>query len=119
MSYDMRFKKRNGHTTKLKEKHNIAGGTYALGGTDEAEFNITYNYSKWFYKHIDKDLGLRFLNNKTVKEVKVILEKAISEMSGDPSTNYWDATEGNAKRSLEKLLALANMCDDNDIFETD
>ncbi len=38
-----------------------------------------------------------------------VLERAASALGDDVSDNYWDATEGNAKRPLLKLAALAKM----------
>jgi hypothetical protein len=46
----------------------------------ECEMNITYNYSPFYYKHIDSELGLRWLYGKTGSEVKERLEKAIFQL---------------------------------------
>jgi hypothetical protein len=35
---------------ELDLPHQMKGGTYALGGSTMAELNITYNYSKSFYR---------------------------------------------------------------------
>ena len=44
MSYDIAIKTKSGETLRLPTTHNIAGGTFRLGGTDEAWLNVTYNF---------------------------------------------------------------------------
>lgn len=39
----------------LLERHDLRGGTYALGGTTEASLNITYNYGDFFRKVLPSD----------------------------------------------------------------
>lgn len=104
MSFDCNF------NCELAEPHNLVGGMYAVGGTTEAWLNITYNYSPFFYAFLDEDEGLGALQGKAAKEVVDILEVTLSKMSGRPSENYWEATEGNAKAALEKLYKLAELC---------
>ena len=38
-----------------------------------------------------------------------VLEAAASRLADDATGNYWDATEGNAKRALLQLVALAKL----------
>ena len=38
-----------------------------------------------------------------------VLKEAISKLGDDVDEDYWKATEGNAKRALLQLLALAQM----------
>lgn len=38
-----------------------------------------------------------------------MFEKAIAGLNNDTDPDYWKATEGNAKRPLYQLLALAKM----------
>ena len=90
-------------------KHDLRGGTYAVGGTNEAHLNITYNYSKFFYDLIDKEKGIRYLYGKTGAEAIGILQEAISKLADDVDPDYWKATEGNAKSALLKLVALSQL----------
>jgi len=46
---------------------------------------------------------------KTGAESIPILKAAIDDLQDNVSDNYWDATEGNAKRALCGLLAFARM----------
>ena len=45
----------SGDVLQLDTKHEMRGGTYALGGTTEAELNITYNYANYYYECTDGD----------------------------------------------------------------
>ena len=49
------------------------------------------------------------LENKTGAESIPLLEKAIANLGDDVHPDYWEPTEGNAKRALFKLLALARL----------
>jgi len=105
-------------TIQLDSPHQIKGGTYAFGGTQEAWLNITYNYSTFFYKYIDEEKGIRFIYGKTGSEAIPILKEAISKMGDDVDEDYWKPTEGNTKRALHGLIALATLRPDG-IFEGD
>lgn len=93
---------------ELGVPHHMRGGTYAVGGTTEASLNITYNYSKFYYE-LFGEKGIRFLYGKTAAETIPHLKESIALLKDDATGNYWDATEGNAKRALVQLLALAQM----------
>lgn len=95
-------------TLEFSSPHTMAGGTYQLGGTTEAWLNVTWNYGK-FYRRVFGENGIRALYGKSGAESIGMLEKAISELGDDANGNYWEATEGNAKRPLIQLLAFARM----------
>ena len=38
-----------------------------------------------------------------------VLEKGIAQLGNDVDDNYWEPTEGNAKKALYGLLALAKL----------
>lgn len=97
---------------ELDEPHHMRGGTYCVGGTKYAELNITWNYSKHFvrvFPERNSEQGIRSLYGLTGAESIAVLKNAIAQLGDDVSDNYWDATEGNARRSLLQLLALAEM----------
>lgn len=111
MSYDIRL---NGPITKevieLDNPHFMQGGTYAVNGTTELWLNVTWNYGT-FYRQDDvfgKD-GIRTIYGMTGAESIPVLERAISALGDDTDEDYWKATEGNAKRPLCQLLAMAKM----------
>lgn len=87
----------------LDAPHQMSGGTYVLNETDECWLNITCNYAKFYYRpNVFGEKGVRTLYGKTGAESISILQQAIAAL-GD------DATEGNAKRPLYQLLAMAQM----------
>ena len=111
MSYDVDFcdpvsKK----VIELDEPHFMRGGTYAIGGTKELTLNITYNYSQNYREH---DFSIRDLDGKTALDIIPTLERVISELKDDVSSNYWDATDGNAKKALIQILTMCKMRPDS------
>ena len=72
-------------------KHEITGGTYAVGGTQELWLNITFNYSKHIYKVLAG--GIPGLDGKSGAESIPLLQKAISQLSDEVSDDYWEATQ--------------------------
>lgn len=102
---------------KLEAPHEMRGGTYAMGGTNEAWLNITYNYGKHYYRVLGED-GIRAIYGKTGAQATVMLENAIAQLGDDVDADYWKATEGNAKRALMQLLAFARLRPDG-VFSGD
>lgn len=110
MSYDITLNDPiTGDTILFDTPHQLKGGNYALNGTDEAWLNITYNYVEHFKRTIDKDKGIRAIYGKTGAESIPILKNAITQLKDDVSDDYWEPTEGNAKRAILNLLAFAQM----------
>jgi hypothetical protein len=109
---------------ELDEPHHMRGGTYAIGGTTQASLNVTYNYSAHYrraFGHEGVELteyqrlfgggqtGLRSIYGLSGAESLPLLDAAISRLGDDTDPDYWKATEGNAKRALIQLRALAAM----------
>ncbi len=131
MSYDISLNDPiTGETLLLETKHQMTGGSYAVGGTEEAWLNVTCNYARWYYKDgifPEKDgekLGIRTIYGMTGAESIPILKAAIyelrdlneelpkaeiSEYMKNSVTGYWLPTKANAIRPLTQLLALAQM----------
>lgn len=111
MSYDIRLKDRvSGETLKTDQPHFMRGGTYAMYGTTELWLNVTYNYGRIFDREdVLGENGIRTIHGMTGLESIPVLEKAISALKDDVSKDYWEPTEGNAKRALVKLLTMAQM----------
>ncbi len=114
-------------TLELDAPHQMRGGTYAMGGTPECRLNITYNYAEHFWR-VFEELpaprplapawmheeggpvgGIRTLYGLSGAESLPILNLAIARLKDDVSDDYWEATEGNAKRALMQLRALATL----------
>lgn len=120
MSYDIQLVDPvNKETLILDSLHQIKGGTYALGGTSECSLNVTYNYGEIFSRVLPEvarpefsggyERGIRALYGMTGADSIPVLESAISQLGDDTDPDYWKATEGNAKRALCGLLALAKL----------
>lgn len=108
MSYDIRLCDPVTHETlEVDPPHLMAGGTYALGGTTELWLNVTYNYGKHY--RCMGERGIREIYGKTGAESIPMLKAAALRLGNDVSDDYWEATEGNAKRALLQLLAMARI----------
>ena len=92
----------------FEDRHHMRGGTFEVGGSNEASLNITYNYAKFFYDHMG-DEGIRSIYGKSGADSIPMLEGVIAALGDDVNEDYWEATEGNAKMALYGLLALAKM----------
>lgn len=109
MSYDISLNEPiSGETIKFETAHFVRGGTYAIGGTQEAWLNITYNYAKHYYRVFGEE-GIRTIYGMTGAESIPIIKAAMAQLGDDVSPDYWEDTEGNAKKALAGLLAFAQM----------
>ena len=109
MGYSVRIKHEDGKDVLLPEKHEIAGGTYAVGGTKDAWLYVTYNYAGIFAR-VMGDGGVNQLDGGCVKDSVPVLEKAIAALGeAQPDADYWKATDGNAKKALVGLKAIADL----------
>lgn len=108
MSYDIYLKDPvSGDILYSDEKLDIKGGTYALGGTNELWINITYNYSEHFYRVLKG--GIRSIYGMTGEESLPKLKMAVEQLKDNVSSNYWEPTEGNARKALLNLIKLAEI----------
>ena len=109
MSYDIRLQDPvTKDTIALDAPHDMRGGTYCCGGSSEAWLNITYNYAPHFYRTLGGK-GVRTIYGMTGAESVPVLKAAAAQLGDDADDDYWKPTEGNAKRALLQLLALARM----------
>lgn len=109
MSYDINLCDPVTHDVlELDEPHDMRGGNYCVGGNTECWLNITYNYAPIFRRELGEK-GIRTIYGMTGAESIPVLEAAASRLADDATGNYWDATEGNAKRALLQLVALATL----------
>ena len=131
MSYDISLRDPvRKETIHFDTPHQIKGGTYAVGGTSEAWLNITYNYSRWYYKegvfpdNGEDYRGIRSIYGLSGADSIPILEnaiKALEDMDEDLTEEeirnyeehnikgYWLPTRENAIKPLYQLLAMAKM----------
>ena len=109
MSYDIYLNDPvTGDVIELDEPHQMRGGIYKAGGTTEAWLNVTDNYAR-HYCRVMGEKGIRTIYGMTGAESIPVLKAAIDELGDDVDSSYWVPTEGNAKRALCSLLALARM----------
>lgn len=83
------------------------GGYMLPGGNPEAMISITYNYSKYFYETIDRELGIRWLYGRQAYECFHTLRSAIKILGTYKDDDYWESTPGNAGHILSVLLKWA------------
>lgn len=106
MSYDCYIVHPDTRETLLfKGPHQLRGGTYALGGTNEAWVNITYNYGGHLRKALGPD-GLMGLNRMPVGQALTLISQGLGLLGDDIDDDYWKPTEGNAKLALIDLGSL-------------
>lgn len=109
MSYDIDLTDPiTGEPLELSSPHDMRGGTYCLTGTRTASLNVTYNYAPHYYRLIGEN-GIRTIYGTTGAESITILRQAADALGDDVDDDYWKPTEGNAKRALLQLLALAQL----------
>ena len=109
MSYDLYLNDPvTGERLQLDSPHYIVDGIYEAGGSRELWLNITYNYGKHYYRVMGED-GIRTIYGKTGAEAIPILEAAAAQLGDGGEEDYWQPTEGNAKRALLQLVALSKM----------
>lgn len=141
MSYDIELCDPVTHETLLLDTpHQMTGGMYALGGTQEMWLNVTYNYAGWYYmpgvfaETKDESKGIRTIYGLTGAESIPVIRKAIAalesmaveyvdeeerrECEKQGVTGYWLPTRENAIRPLYQLLALAQLRPDG-VWEGD
>jgi hypothetical protein len=75
------------------------GGTFVVGGSTEADLNVTYNYGKLF--------DFKSLYGKTGEESIPLLEEAVKKYGTIQNEDYWEPTEGNVGFACSVLLAWA------------
>lgn len=107
MSYDIYFRDSvSQEIITLPYKHQSNGATYCLGGTDELSFNITFNYAGIYNNY---GFHIPQLNGLTAVAAMPILEGIIAKLDDDVTEDYWQATEGNAKKALVSLLTMCQL----------
>ena len=92
---------------ELADVHHERGGTYVLGGTNQASLSVTYNYSGHFARAFVG--GIRSLYGRTARESIALLDHGISILgtAEPPDADYWQPTAGNAVAALQSLRRIA------------
>ena len=102
MGWDIQYVDENGDCVKVDNL--TYGSTVAIGGSDDADMSLTWNYSPFYFRSVNKDTGLRWINLQKGEDVKEVLEKAVKELGTEQAEDYWADTPGNAGHALSILL---------------
>lgn len=113
MGYTFEYQRENGDVIKLDNIHNIRGSIYPMGGTDEVQLDVTYNYSKILSPLAREKFGVDswvdLLRDKHSRDAVKSLRVLSSMLSGEPDDDYWAVTEGNAKAAIDNLVYLCEL----------
>lgn len=82
MGYDISLEK-NGETAKLNRPMELKGSVYAIGGSDEASYSITFNYSGFYKDTFEAPDGIGCLNGLSYSDGLVKIARAISKLSDE------------------------------------
>ena len=85
------------------------GGTQVVGGTDEPELNITYNYAEVYSLF---DFNINDLNGRRAALFIEKMEQIVAKCGTKRFENYWAPTPGNAGFALSILLGWAKQYPD-------
>lgn len=77
------------------------GGTYSVGGSDEAELSVTYNYGREF--------AFGSLDGMTGEKSIPLLQEAVARLGTVRVPDYWDPTPGNVGHACNLLLSWARL----------
>ena len=105
MGYSLWLQDKNGQVCQGKKRENL-GNMVCIGGTTELEFNITYNYSTYYYEAegFEKE-GIRTIYGKTGKQSLPLLRK----LSAQIMKKYFNASKNRWKQTIRhKKVAVVN-----------
>ena len=111
MSWDIDLLDEQGAVIELPESHE-EGGTCALGGTNSASLNVTYNYQEAYRLcpgFDGKDVFFpRDLKGRKAKDTVEVLQAVVDRLGTKQyKADYWAPTPGNAGYAMETLLSWA------------
>lgn len=105
MGYDISLVDDNGDSVQVERFSE--GGTQPVGGSETADINITYNYSRYFSDTIDEEEGIRWIYGRKLSEIEDVLEHSVKVLGTYRDEDYWLPTPGNAGAIIEILLRWA------------
>lgn len=118
MSYDIMITDKYGKTRELEKAHQIKGMTAMKGDNFLLEYNTTYNFAPIFQRLFGPD-GIRFLYNKSMAETIPLLDTAIEKLGNARGDGPYECAEGNVKKALMDLRALAGLADAEAMWDGD
>ena len=105
MSYSISLNDSDGAPVKVPP--HTEGSIIQLGGCSSANFDVTYNYSRYYYQTLCADRGIRKLSGMKAADAIPLLEVAIQVLGTEQSGDYWEVTPGNAGHALNVMLEWA------------
>jgi hypothetical protein len=87
----------------------VDGGTYPVGGTDDPELNITYNYAEVYQIF---GFSINDLHGKRAGDFIEKFDEIVTKCGTKSFTDYWAPTPGNAGVAIARLLAWAKQYPD-------
>lgn len=125
MGWDISIVDGDGKVVKAHQKHQISGGTYAVGGQEELQISETFNYSSTLKglfpsKHVYDEIlyGVWVLDGLAVEDAKPLLVRAVNKLIEEavaegvslmPHDNYWEPVLGNVLAMLMRMLELSRL----------
>lgn len=125
MGWDISIVDKDGKVIKAHQKHQIRGGTYAIGGQEELQISETFNYSstlKNLFPHkivLNEVLyGIWVLDGLSTEDAKPLLIRAVNKLIEEavaegvslvPHDNYWEPVLGNVLAMLMRMLELTRL----------
>ncbi len=103
MSYDVSLYQSDGSVAQV-DRHEAEGGTYVVGGTTDADLNITYNYSD-VYELVG--WSVNNLKERPAGDTIAEMERVLALLGVKRYPDYWAATPGNAGHAVSILLEWA------------
>lgn len=80
--------------------------TMELLPNPECALSITYNYGK-HYDDVFGPKGIDVIHDMPAREATPLFVAGVQQLGSKPSSNYWEATPGNAGHALRILLGFA------------
>jgi hypothetical protein len=103
MSWWVSLRDNEGNIARVREHQE--GGTLVVGGSAEADLNVTYNYSL-----VTRPIEFHFhdsLDGQKAEHTIDLLQRVVDKLGDKPADNYWAPVPGNAGHAAAILLKWA------------
>ena len=102
MSFDISLEDMTSKVVQVP--HFQEGGTQVMGGSTDAELNVTYNYA--LVANL-AGVHIRGLDGSTAKDTTAKLRRAVELLGTNQHDDYWADTSGNVGHALNILWGWA------------
>lgn len=102
---------RTGEIVYFAKPLKVHDDLYLQEDIDEARINIIWDFDSIYKEKTGMKDGLAEIDHKDVDQIKEILSPAIDLLKDDEEPKeFWEITEGNAKKILKSILEITNLC---------